>query len=150
MWVTEKNIYKLCKEMNLSYDWTNDAIYYSPTYDITEYNVYNVYIRSVRNTCIARSCVCKPNSKIWKNLPAEIEICRFSTGTFSPITFDLVNELEWQNDSVSVHTKTHSLIYTTRKLKKELLKSIKIIEDIKDGCLKWQMDKKLKELEKDF
>lgn len=150
MWVTEKNIRKLCEEMNLSYDWSEDSIYYSPTYDITEYNVYNVFIRSVKNSCNYRSCVCKPNFKIWKYQPAEIEICSISKGIFSPITFDLINELEWKNDLVYVHNKKHSLIYTTRKLKKELLKSIKIIEDIKDGCLKWQMDKKLKELEKDF
>lgn len=82
MWVTEKNIRKLCEEMNLSYDWSNDAIYYSPSYDITEYDVYNVYSRYVPSAYLHRSCICKPNFKVWKFVPIEMEICRISKGFF--------------------------------------------------------------------
>lgn len=142
MFPTRKTILKICKKLNLTYYHKySGEIYYTPSYDVSRLCFLNVGVHR------------EYNSQKAKEKPIEIEICNFFKGCTDILwSANLITNPTFSgNDTVvNLDFKRKSLIFSGRKLEKELKKCIELIENVKYGSKKFEMEKKLKDLQKDF
>lgn len=142
MFPTRKTILKVCKKLNLNYSNRYfGEIYYTPSYDTN--GLYFLGPEVHYHTDVVPA----------KGKPKEIEICNFSKGCMDMLgSVYLISDPTFSdNDTVvNLDFKRKRLIFSGRKLEKELKKCIQLIENVKYGSKKFEMEKKLKDLQKDF